>query len=95
MIPTGAVVLVGERPPLGWDDCFTDLVRPPVLRWPGAIEVTVESDCPNATIYDQPPHAICVEPQTAPPDAFNLGLAAQVDPEKPLVAHTTWSWVLG
>ena len=27
-----------EPPPGPWDDCFTDLRRPPVVRWPGFLE---------------------------------------------------------
>ena len=36
-----------EPPPGPWDDTFTDLVGPPVLRWPGFLELTIESDCPD------------------------------------------------
>ena len=28
--------LIVPPPPGPWDDCFTDLRRPPVLRWPGS-----------------------------------------------------------
>ena len=28
-----------------WDDCFTELRRSPVLRWPGFLELTIDSDC--------------------------------------------------
>ena len=94
-IPTGAIVDAGERPPEGWDDCFTNVVDPVTLVWPGAAEVTIESDCRELVIYDQPAHALCVEPQTAPPDPFNLGRFAQVEPGTPLRATTRWSWVLG
>jgi galactose mutarotase-like enzyme len=93
-LPTGAVVAVGDRPAEGWDDCFV-LRGPPVLRWPGAVEVTMDTDCPYAVVFDQPVGGVCVEPQTAPPDAFRLGRAAVVEPGTPLVAHTRWSWVLG
>ena len=95
VLPTGEVVAVGERPARGWDDCFTDLRGPTILQWPGASEITVESDCPCLVVYDEPSHAVCVEPQTAPPDAVNIGQAALVKPGAPLIAHTTWWWVLG
>jgi aldose 1-epimerase len=79
-------------PPLGpWDDCFTDLVGPPTLQWEGALSLAVESSCPCVVVYDHPPGAVCVEPQTAPPDALNLGPAV-VTPGRPLVATTTWRW---
>lgn len=94
-IPTGAIIDAGERPLEGWDDCFTGVDDPVTLVWPGAAEVTIESDCREFVIFDQPTHAVCVEPQTAPPDAFNVGGAARVEPGQPLRAFTRWSWVLG
>jgi aldose 1-epimerase len=74
-----------------WDDCFTDLRRPPVLRWPGFLELTIGSDCRDWVIYTVPEDALCVEPQTAPPDALNTG-ATTVEPGRPLVAEMTWTW---
>jgi aldose 1-epimerase len=74
-----------------WDDTFTDLRRPPVLRWPGFLELTIESDCPDWVIYTEPPDALCVEPQTAPPDALNTDPTV-VQPGKPLTAEMTWTW---
>jgi aldose 1-epimerase len=74
-----------------WDDCFTDLRRPPVLRWPGLLELTIESDCRDWVVYTVPEQALCVEPQTAPPDALNTGPAI-VEPGRPLVAEMTWTW---
>jgi aldose 1-epimerase len=78
-------------PPGPWDDCFTDLRRPPVLRWPGFLELTIESDCEDWVIYTAPEDALCVEPQTAPPDALN-GDPTVVQPGRPLVAEMTWRW---
>ncbi|MEA2608981.1 MAG: aldose 1-epimerase, partial [Chloroflexota bacterium] len=79
-------------PPAGpWDDCFTDLRRPPVLRWPGFLELTVESGCPDWVVYTVPADAVCVEPQTAPPNALNTG-APIVEPGRPLIAEMTWTW---
>ncbi len=80
-----------EPPPGPWDDCFVDLRRPPLLRWPGFLELSVESDCPAWVIYTEPEDALCVEPQTAPPDALNRKPAI-VEPGRPLVATMTWRW---
>jgi aldose 1-epimerase len=74
-----------------WDDCFTDLRRAPVLRWPGFLELTVESGCPAWVVYTVPEDTICVEPQTAPPDALNTWPSV-VEPEHPLTAEMTWRW---
>jgi galactose mutarotase-like enzyme len=74
-----------------FDDCFTNLRRPPVVRWPGILELTVESSCPDWVVYTVPEEAICIEPQTAPPDALNHDPAI-VTPGHPLVAEMTWRW---
>jgi aldose 1-epimerase len=90
-------IQVDELEPIGphpWDDCFTGLGDPPaVLRWPGAVTVAVETACPCVVVFDEPQHAICVEPQTHPPDALNLGPAVVV-PGEALVASCTWRWSL-
>lgn len=66
-LPTGRLV---DSPPGPWDDCFK-VTGAPVLTWPGALEVGLSSSTPWWVIYDQPADTLCVEPQTAPPDAFN------------------------
>jgi aldose 1-epimerase len=76
-------------PPGPWDDCFTDLTGPPVLRWPDGPELAIESDCPCVVVYDEPVDAVCVEPQSGPPDALNLGPAV-AEPGRPVVVHSTW-----
>jgi aldose 1-epimerase len=87
------ITTLERRPPVAgpWDDCFTDLRRPPVLRWPGFLELTVESDCRDWVVYTVPSDALCVEPQTAPPDALNMD-PALVEPGRPLVARMSWTW---
>jgi aldose 1-epimerase len=87
-IPSGQLV----EPPLGpWDDCFTGLRSAPRLTWPGLLELEVASSCDHFVVYDEPPDAVCVEPQTAPPDFINLAPSTTV-PGEPLVATMTWRW---
>ena len=44
-------------------------------------------------IYDQPLHALCVEPQSDQPDAFTWAPArCRVEPGRPLTRATTWRW---
>lgn len=76
-LPTGRLV---DPSPGPWDDCFIntspvtlhyddapiDTVQPPVTT------LTLSSDCDHWVIYDEPPHGTCVEPQSGPPDAFNV-----------------------
>lgn len=96
-IPSGALVPPGPGPSRRWpaighlDDCFTDLTGPPVLRWPGALEVVVESDCEHVVVFDERPDGVCVEPQTGPPDALTL-LPRVVAPGRPLVTRCTLRW---
>ncbi len=65
-LPTGRLVPVQPGP---WDDCFR-MGRSPILTWPGAISIRLDSTSPWWVVYDEPAFATCVEPQTAPPDAF-------------------------
>lgn len=88
-LPTGERV---APPPPPWDDCFTGVRWPVRLRWPGALELAVAADVPCVVVYDEQPHAVAVEPQTAPPDAARLGEAALVVPGRPLAATMTWRW---
>ncbi|HVM53644.1 MAG TPA: hypothetical protein VM262_10650 [Acidimicrobiales bacterium] len=90
-IPTGE--LVSPPPPGPKDDCLTDLRRAPVLRWGGALELTITSSCDDLVLYDLPTHAVCVEPQTGPPDALRL-TPILVEPGWPLVAEATFGWTL-
>ena len=53
-----------------WDDCFVN--HEPVRLTIDGVAVTLSSDCTHWVVYDEPAHATCVEPQTGPPDAFNI-----------------------
>ena len=59
--------------PVGpWDDCFVN--RSPVGLEIGAVRLTMTSECIHWVVFDEPSHATCVEPQTGPPDAFNIAV---------------------
>ena len=74
-LPTGRLIppLRGSR-----DDCFTGLHEPPRLVWPGAVELTLTSSADHWVVFDEHPDAVCLEPQTGPPDAVRLGRATVV-----------------
>ena len=111
MIPTGWLPRVKDAPDLrGYpllgvrrlDTCYRHLRAPLRIGW-GDIELTMRSSAnvTHAVVYT-PKHAVCIEPQTCAPDAFNL--AAQgvegaglvvVDERHPLIATTTWRWTIG
>lgn len=89
-MPTARVAAAGDGP---WDDCFVDVAWPVTLTWPGALRLRVGSDGGGwAVVFTAKQAAVCVEPQTAPPNAAELGLAATVAPGAPLVLTTTWDW---
>jgi len=53
-----------------WDDCFVN-EEAIVLHLAGQ-RLRLASDCDHWVVYDETVHATCVEPQSGPPDAFNL-----------------------
>ena len=70
-VPTGELIAPKSEP---WDDAFTDIRGVPSVVWPGAARITIESDAPYWVVYTEDPDGVCIEPQTAPPDAANLGI---------------------
>ncbi|MEU6895765.1 aldose 1-epimerase [Streptomyces sp. NPDC046557] len=88
-IPTGRRI---DPKPGPWDDCFgmpdgVDVT----LTWPGALELRITSRAEWVVVYDEEPEAICVEPQTGPPNGLN-SLPRLVTPVDPLEVATTWTW---
>ena len=89
-IPTGRLV---PPPPGPWDDCFTHVVSGPSVNWPGALRVSLSSSATYWVVYNEPEHALCVEPQTGPPDALNIAQEL-VSSDRPLVAEARIAWVV-
>ena len=52
------------------DDCFVDPEKPLTITI-GTVQVTLSSDCSHWVLYDMPPHATCIEPQSGPPNGIN------------------------
>ncbi len=88
-IPTGALDPV---PPGPWDDCFVGVSSPPRIRWGDTRQVVLESPTDIWVVYNQTPHAICVEPQTATPDAFNRPGCPVLGPGETLTLPLTVRW---
>ena len=68
-LPTGNRV---DPKPGPWDDCFgmpggVDVT----LTWPGRLELKVASREEWVVVYDEQEAAVCVEPQTGPPNGLN------------------------
>jgi aldose 1-epimerase len=87
-IATGELGSVAAGP---WDDCFPRPEEPVRLVWPGAVSLRLETSCSDLVVFTQPEHAVCVEPQTGPPDAFNSGVdLAALGARQSLVAVARW-----
>ncbi|MEU9339057.1 aldose 1-epimerase [Streptomyces sp. NPDC048290] len=88
-LPTGKRI---EPLPGPWDDCFgmPDGVEV-TLTWPDRLELVVGSREKWVVLYDEQDAAVCVEPQTGPPDGLNTA-PRLVTPLEPLEATTTWRW---
>ncbi len=87
----------GERvaPPAGpWDDAFTGLRANPVLEWPGELRLELSSSCAWWVVFTEPDYAVCVEPQSGPPDAANQG-SPLVVPGAALTHTMRWRWARG
>jgi len=79
-IPDGRRIAPTPGP---WDDCFIGARRAPSVSFHDGARITIESDCDHWVIYDIPKHALCVEPQSGPPDGFTLA-PLLVTPQTPL-----------
>ena len=78
--------------PHPWDDCFVQRSAPIRLHHP-RLTVTVDSDCDHWVVYDEQPGLLCVEPQSGPPDGFNIGGATRLEPGELLQRTMTIGWV--
>jgi len=89
LVPTGVRVKPKPGP---WDDCFgmPDGVHV-TLTWPGRLELTVSSREQWVVVYDEQEAAVCVEPQSGPPNGLNTEprLVTQIEP---LETTVTWRW---
>ncbi|MGA5119215.1 aldose epimerase family protein [Streptomyces pseudogriseolus] len=88
-LPTGKRI---DPTPGPYDDCFgmpdgVDVT----LTWPGQLRLKVTSRVEWVVVYDEQAEAVCVEPQTGPPDGLNTH-PRLVTPLEPLEASTTWTW---
>jgi aldose 1-epimerase len=81
-----------DRRPGPWDDCFRAFDAPPGLRWPGALELRVDSGADHWVLFDERAGELCLEPQTGPPDAPAIGAAVVVPAGGSLSLRCTWRW---
>lgn len=79
-------------PPPPWDDAFVDLDGPVTVDWGQDLGLTIASDAPVVVVFTGRDHAVCVEPQSGPPDEANLPTPRLATPDAPLTLRSTWSW---
>lgn len=72
-----------------WDDCF--LVDQPIVLQLAGQRLQLQSDCRHWVVYDGTAHATCVEPQSGPPDGFNLE-PRRIGAGQTLQAWFSWRW---
>lgn len=73
-----------------FDDAFVVPSGRARLRWPGAMAIDVMSEGTWFVVFDGRREAVCVEPQSGPPDGLD-GTHGVAAPGAPLVLRTTWS----
>lgn len=78
-IPSGDTAFPGPHP---WDDCFAGVIDSPRLHYSDGVELELSSDCDHWVVYE-PDNAVCVEPQSGPPNGFTLQ-PQTVEPGRPL-----------
>jgi aldose 1-epimerase len=73
-LPTGELIAPTPEP---WDDAFTEIQGTPAVVYEDIVRIDIESEAPWWVVYTEDPEGLCVEPQTAPPDAANLGISGE------------------
>jgi aldose 1-epimerase len=85
-----ATLPLAPPPPGRWDDCFVN--RLPVVVHRGDQLLRLSSNCTHWVVFDEPTHATCIEPQSGPPDAFNLA-PSLLAPGEMSRAWFLWEWL--
>ena len=73
-LPTGERISPTPEP---WDDAFTNIVGTPAVVWEDVARIDIESDAAWWVVYTEDSDGVCIEPQTAPPDAANLAISGE------------------
>lgn len=72
------------------DDCYLN-DQAVVLSWQGQT-LRLDSDCDHWVYFDEQPQATCFEPQSGPPDAFNLHAGETLAPGEAVEAWFELRW---
>ena len=92
-LPNGRLLPIAEvEGP--FDDAFVVPSGRASVAWPGALSIDIVNDAPWFVIFDQLPDAVCVEPQSGPPNGINDALVDMIPTAAPGQPHrmvTTWT----
>lgn len=80
-----------DPPPPPWDDCFIFPAESRIVLRRHGRTLRLSSDCDHWVVYDAPARTTCVEPQSGPPDAFNLR-PRLLQPGETLARWFLWDW---
>jgi aldose 1-epimerase len=78
-----------------YDDVFNSPTCSAQIRWPGVIDLTIESSHPWFVVYDEPADVFCIEPQTNIPNAFREPHAGEpdvADAGVTVLLTNRWGW---
>ena len=89
-LPTGA--RLGPVPAGPWDDCFGDVATPPRLSWGDVLTVELRAATDTWVHFNQLDVAVCIEPQTDIPNAFNMGRGTVLEPGETLSLTLEIAW---
>ncbi len=81
---------LAQPDPGPWDDCFIN--RRPVLIHRSGQSLRLTSSCSHWVVYDEVAHATCFEPQSGPPDGFNIE-PAWLPPGATIAAWFLMEWL--
>ena len=92
----------GDRTSFGaqygtYDDAFVVPEQRASIDWPGVSRLEVRSSAPWFVLFDQLPDALCIEPQSGPPDGLRSTPFFEpmlVTAEQPLELRARWSVTL-
>lgn len=88
LIPTGEFAEIPAPP---WNMTVTGMAQWPTIDWPGALSLSIESSFDHWVIFTEPENALCVEPQSGPPNELNTD-PDMVAPGGALSGYMTLRW---
>lgn len=90
-LPVGLVPVPDDGP---FDDAFLVPDGAATISWPGALALEIHQTGSWFVLFDEHPDALCLEPQSGPPDGLDdrpWHAAARLTADRPWTHTTTWT----